>query len=90
MVGAAVVAGDGVVVGASVDAAGVVVEASSLSMQVAVHSAPSPPLLRLFDRNNTLRVRPLTVTSGELSSQNLECHNSHIVISLSDFFAKEQ
>jgi len=70
VVGAAVVAGDAVVVGGSVDAADVVVEASSLSMQVAVHSAPSPPLLRLFDLNNTLRVRPATVTSGELSSQN--------------------
>merc|ERR1739838_466301 len=70
VVGAAVVAGDGVVVGGAVDAAGVVVETSSLSMQVAVHSAPSPPLLRLFDRNDTLRVRPVTVTSGELSSQN--------------------
>ena len=73
MVGAAVVAVDGVVVGASVDAG--VVEASSVSMQLAVHSAPSPPLLRLFDRNSTLRVRPFTVTSGELSSQNLECHD---------------
>ena len=69
MVGAAVVAGVGVVVGGSV---GAEVEASSGSMQVAVHSAPAPPLLLLLDRNCTLRVRPFTVTSGELSSQNLE------------------
>merc|ERR1711863_127865 len=68
VVGAAVVAGVGVVVGGSVG--GTEVEASSLEMQVAVHTAPSPPLLRLFDRNSTLRVRPFTVTSGELSSQN--------------------
>ena len=31
----------------------------------------SPTLLLLFDRKSTLRVRPATVTSGELSSQNL-------------------
>merc|ERR1712010_302246 len=68
VVGAAVVAGGGVVVGGSVG--GTEVEASSLEMQVAMHSAPTPPLLRLFDRNSTLRVRPFTVTSGEFSSQN--------------------
>ena len=65
MVGAAVVAGGDVVVGGVVGA--------EVSMQVAVHSAPAPPLLFLFDRNSTLRVRPFIVTSGVLSSQNLKC-----------------
>ena len=72
MVGAAVVAGVVGVVGGSV---GAEVEASSGSMQLAVHTAPAFPLLLLCDRNSTLRVRPFTVTSGELSSQNLECHD---------------
>ena len=68
MVGAAVVAG---VVGGAV---GADVEAGcSSEMQLAVHSAPAPPALLLFDRNCPLRVRPFTVTSGELSSQNLKC-----------------
>ena len=63
MVGAAVVAGGAVVV----------VAGAEVSMQLAVHLAPDPPLLLLFERKRTLRVRPLTVTSGELSSQNLKC-----------------
>merc|ERR1740128_846508 len=75
VVGAAVVAVVAVVVGGCVvvvgGSVGAEVEASSGSMQVAVHSAPAPPLLLLFDRNCTLRVRPLTVMSGEFSSQNL-------------------
>merc|ERR1712112_108382 len=66
VVGAGVVAGVvGGFVGADVEAG------SSSEMQLAVHSAPAPPALLLFDRKSTLRVRPFTVTSGELSSQNL-------------------
>ena len=62
-----------VVVGAAVVAGGavVVVAGAEVSMQLAVHLAPDPPLLLLFERKRTLRVRPLTVTSGEFSSQNL-------------------
>merc|ERR1712012_187063 len=68
VVGAAVVTGvGGVVVAGGATVVGV---SSSGSTQVASHSAPSPPLLLLFDRKSTLRVRPATVTSGELSSQN--------------------
>jgi len=63
---------DPVVVGAAVVAGGavVVVAGAEVSMQLAVHLAPDPPLLLLFERKRTLRVRPLTVTSGEFSSQN--------------------
>merc|ERR1712058_65853 len=67
VVGAAVVTGVG---GGVAGGATVVGVSSSGSTQVASHSAPSPPLLLLFDRKSTLRVRPATVTSGELSSQN--------------------
>merc|ERR1712203_136452 len=57
---------DPVVAGGAV----VVVAGAEVSMQLAVHLAPDPPLLLLFERKRTLRVRPLTVTSGEFSSQN--------------------
>merc|ERR1712210_146108 len=63
VVGAAVVAGVGVVLGGSVD--GAEVEASSLEMQVAVHTAPTPPLLRLSDLHEVAAFVAVGVLGGQ-------------------------
>jgi len=68
VVGSGVVAGGGVVV---VGFVGAELEGSCGPMQVAVHSAPVPPLLLLWEWKCTLSVRLFTVTSGESSAQNL-------------------